>query len=762
MLSPISSSSASMDIESAAPLPTPKPLISRRSLLISALVLTLLLVTLITTLAITLRHTNTTTTTPPSPSSDTTTTYRTLGRTTTTTLPNWQLDTTTTTSQHHSHQPTTSALDASRAAATDVHHFQWSFPPRNQQWLDTELEALSQPDSPRYGQWASFQALMERVGPTAEEKAAVVGWLVGGGVDGGFVEDHGDVLSVTTTVGTVESLFDTTLHYHHNDKTGQTGTVSAGDVKVPASLSVNQLHGVYNFPHPIMHIGTHRSQGGTGATPQPIPAQQHDMQPLSTTTSTSRFHTLQTEETNQHCTANVGYYALVSPQFLASAYNYPLRNTSTGASGTSAIVTAFGTQAYSQADLAHQQGNIGFSQPFTPNVYNAAGNAAELSANGAGDEANLDIQVLYQISPTSNNSFYGTNTAGSQSLLQTLTAIAALPASYRPQVISISYSFGVSDYNYYHSSDGTATESKLQQLATLGVTVVVSAGDDGTSGSYNRQCSTAPNSLGYGTVSPIATTTFLPQYPASSAYVLSVGETDFLASAQNSNAAFGAFSSSVKWPAECDNCPTDQQYGFMCQATNLGEEVVSLAAKNNITGQTSGGGISSVFAVPSWQQANVSSYLTTKCAASTGCTLPPSSYYTATNRGYPDVTIFGGQFGITLSGQQAVLAGTSVAAPIWAGIIARLNEVQLARKGTTLGLVNPLFYTMATAQPATFHDLVSGENTCPQGNDACQAKVQWNGGSTSCVGWRGAVGWDPVYGLGSPNVGNIISYLQSH
>ena len=755
-----STSAYSLDIESAAqPSTAPKPSISRRTILISALVIILVLIAVITAVATTAtRHSShpapPTTTPTPTPAAAT---YRTLGRGQATSA--WKLDTKRGVGQSSAvvSDSTEAALSASRAQSSDVHEFQWSFPQRNQAWLDAELEAVSDPQSTRYGQWTSFETLMASVGPTTDEKVAVVNWLQSNGVHAAAIQDHGDILQVTSTVGQVESLFSTTLHYHRHSLSGQNGTVSAGDVSVPAELSINQLHGVYNYPHQIMHIGTHRSQGNR-QVPYMVEEQQqsqHDMQPQS------RFHTMQ--ETNKHCSGSFSYYPLVSPQFLATAYNYSLRNTTTGSSGTSAIVTAFGTQAFYPADLAHQQGNIGFTQPPSAAVYNSAGNNYWLYNYGIGDEADLDIQALYQISPTSNNSFYGTNTAGSQTLLQTLTAIAALPSSFRPQVVSISYGFDASDYSYYHSSDGPATESKLQQLGTLGVTVVVAAGDDGANSATNRGCSTAPNSLGYGTISPITTTTFVPQYPASSAYVLSVGETDFLGSATSANQAFGAFTTGVQYPAECDNCPADQSgIGYLCQATNLGEETVSSGNTNNITGQTSGGGLSSVFAAPSWQSKNVSSYLTTKCAATKNCHLPPVGYYNASNRGYPDVTIFGGQFAITYGLEETILGGTSVAAPIWAGIIARLNEVQLAHKGTTLGFINPLLYSMATARPNTFHDIVTGENFCPQGNTQCAAYVISDGkGSTPCKGWHAATGWDPVTGLGSPNVGNIISFLQS-
>ena len=743
----------SLDVESGAvPSTSPKPT-TRRTVIISAIVVLLVLVAVIATVASTVRpSSSSSSSSPPTPTPTSAT--RTLDRID---HPSpWQLDT--------SRRPPlgslmssdlSASLAASRADSSDPHSFLLSFPARNQQWLESELEAVSSPTSARYGQYLTFEALMGQVGPTAASKAAVLDWLQASGVELAGIADHGDLLHVLATVGQVESLFGTTMHYHTNTYTGQRATVSKGEVTVPAQLPINAAHGVYTFPHQVMHVGTHLAT----ARPKPsVPSEQHNMQTMQ--------HSFHTMETNRKCSGSFGYYPLVSPQFLATQYNYTLRNTSTGLSNTSLCVTAFGAQAFNQTDLTHQQGNIGFSQSFAnPAVFSSSGNTFNLQHYGTGVEANLDIQVIYQLSPTSNNSFYSSSAGGLNSLLQTLTAIAALPVKQRPQVVSISYTFDASDYQYYgYSGDGPNTETKLQQLAALGVTVVASSGDDGTSGPYNRQCSTAPNSLGEGVLSPsnMATTTFLPGYPASSAYVLSVGETDFLGSTTSSGQAYGAFNPSVNLPAECDNCPADQSYGYLCQATNYGEEVVSMGAKNDITGQTSGGGFSSVFTAPSWQKANVSSYLKTKCAASAGCTLPPSSYYNGSNRGFPDVAVFGGQFGVTVNGREMVLAGTSVAAPIWAGIIARLNEIQLARKGATLGLVAPLLYAMATAQPNTFHDITTGENTCPQGNVTCQAFVQGRGGSTTCKGWRGATGWDPVTGLGSPNVGNIITYLQTH
>jgi tripeptidyl-peptidase-1 len=126
------------------------------------------------------------------------------------------------------------------------------------------------------------------------------------------------------------------------------------------------------------------------------------------------------------------------------------------------------------------------------------------------------------------------------------------------------------------------------------------------------------------------------------------------------------------------------------------------------------------------------------------------------------VTAFGGYFGMVYGEEEAEVGGTSVAAPLWAGFISRMNEVNIARKGSTLGFINPLLYTIAAAQPNTFNDIKTGENFCPEGNTKCVDKLLNNKGSTNCSGYYSAPGWDPVTGLGSPNIGNILQYLNTY
>src|SRR6202000_1318865 len=71
------------------------------------------------------------------------------------------------------------------------------------------------------------------------------------------------------------------------------------------------------------------------------------------------------------------------------------------------------------------------------------------------------------------------------------------------------------------------------------------------------------------------------------------------------------------------------------------------------------------------------------------------------------------------NGQVTVAGGTSFAAPIFAGMIAHLNELQGA---TGQGNINPILYKLA-AHPdiyaAAFHDILTGSNACVAGPVSC-------------------------------------------
>ncbi len=128
----------------------------------------------------------------------------------------------------------------------------------------------------------------------------------------------------------------------------------------------------------------------------------------------------------------------------------------------------------------------------------------------------------------------------------------------------------------------------------------------------------------------------------------------------------------------------------------------------------SGGGFS-IFPRPGWQTGNGS--------------------YTTPDRGVPDVAMVGGTaVSIVYHGGAAGVLGTSVGTPIWAGLAAIADQVA----GTDLGLLNPsLYHLLVSPRYATdFHDITSGSNGYPAGP-----------------------GWDPVTGVGTPDVAHLVADL---
>jgi len=129
--------------------------------------------------------------------------------------------------------------------------------------------------------------------------------------------------------------------------------------------------------------------------------------------------------------------------------------------------------------------------------------------------------------------------------------------------------------------------------------------------------------------------------------------------------------------------------------------------------------------------------------------MPPSSYYNGQGRGFPDVAGLGSQVLIIDGGQVEPVGGTSCASPIFAGIIALLNDLVIAKSGKPLGFLNPLIYKMGGgACPTCFKDITIGDNICTE--DGC---------APSCKGFMCTIGWDPVTGFGSPNYMAMQAYV---
>ena len=96
----------------------------------------------------------------------------------------------------------------------------------------------------------------------------------------------------------------------------------------------------------------------------------------------------------------------------------------------------------------------------------------------------------------------------------------------------------------------------------------------------------------------------------------------------------------------------------------------------------------------------------------------------------------------------AVVGGTSVGAPSFAGIVALLNQ-KVNSNG--LGNINPTLYSLAASAPSAFHDITTGTNivACTQGSKGCPTAAPFQ------YGFSAHAGYDQVTGLGTVNVTNL-------
>jgi kumamolisin len=138
---------------------------------------------------------------------------------------------------------------------------------------------------------------------------------------------------------------------------------------------------------------------------------------------------------------------------------------------------------------------------------------------------------------------------------------------------------------------------------------------------------------------------------------------------------------------------------------------------------STGGGVSDFFGLPPWQaQAGV----------------PPSVNDKHLGRGVPDVAGDADPqtgYQVYVDRQDSVFGGTSAVAPLWAGLIALINQQQ----GQSIGFLNPILYQnyLQLTQSGAFRDVTSGNNG----------------------DYAAGPGWDACSGLGTPDGAKLLAAL---
>ncbi len=206
------------------------------------------------------------------------------------------------------------------------------------------------------------------------------------------------------------------------------------------------------------------------------------------------------------------------------------------------------------------------------------------------------------------------------------------------------------------------------------------------------------------------------------------GQSFFLASGDN-----GAFNGSVPQPSD-DPFITVVGGTALTMSNGVYQSERVWNWNNDGTGtNASGGGISTTYPLPSWQQ---------------GVSMANNQGSTA-NRNTPDVALAADNIEVIYNnGTRGVLAGTSASAPLWAGFAALANQQAAANGQPPLGFLNPALYSLGKGAnyAATFHDITAGNNT----NAASPTRFFARQGYDLCTGWGTPAGTNLINLLAPP------------
>jgi subtilase family serine protease len=646
--------------------------------------------------------------------------------------------------------------------------------PEREASLKQYLDDLHNPKSPNYHQWLTPEQFATYYGVAQEDVAAVTGWLQSHGFTVTGVAPTGLHIDFTGTAAQVARAFHTEIH--QLDVKGTPHIANISDPAIPAALQaavagVVSLHDfrpkAHNVPHSASPNYTYAGSSGTR-------------------------------------------HALV-PGDIATIYNLkPLFDAGyTGLGQT--IMVVEDTYLYSTTDFTTFRKTFGLSRAYpygslsqVSPTGSATCNNPGYAANGDDSEAAIDVEWASAAAPNAtivlaackNTSAFG----GLIALQNTLNG----PAANLPSVVSISY--GEAEVANGATANA-AYNTAYQQAVTEGVSIFVSSGDE-LADSYD-----GGNIGTHG----IGISGF-----ASTPYNVAVGGLDFgykvdgvdpatYWNPTNSSTFASALSyiQEVPWNASCGSPMTSSVYGS-CASQATGSKWLNAYGGSGgpsgcATGTRSTSGVVSGtcagYAKPSWQAGlvgnpgdNVRDIPDVSLFASNGIF---DGYYVTCWSNPSTSTTEGG--GFTCNGAPsgwAGFGGTSVSAPIMAGIQALVNQ----KTGSRWGNPNTVYYKMAKAafgatgsaacnsttvnkllNTCVFYDVTEGDIV-----GACEPLVKTSGGTTTvtsynCFGgayntttkvytigssstsnsvnqpaYASTVGWDFASGIGSVNAYNLV------
>jgi subtilase family serine protease len=596
-------------------------------------------------------------------------------------------------------------------------------------------------NSANYHKWMTPEQFGAQFGPTDSDMQTITTWLQSHGFQVGASKGR-TVLEFSGSASQVTEAFHTSIHKYLVN--GEQHWANATDPQIPTALvgAVAGVESMNNFPRKPMHVvgGTFQRDKSTGKV--------EPMQPM---------FTFPTGCVENNASSNPCFYG-VGPYDFATIYDVlPLWNS--GINGTGQTIAIVGETNINMQDVTDFRSLFGLPVN-NPTVIL---NGPDPGIGPDEIEADLDLQWSGAVAPNATIDFVVSQSTETTAGID-LSAVYIIENNLAP-VMSESYGYcelglGTAGNQFYNAL--------WQQAAAEGITVFISAGDNGSAGcdNFNAQ---PPSPAQYG----LQVSGF-----ASTPYNIAVGGTDFndfsnpaayWSTTNNSTTQASALSyiPEIPWNDSCAN-PIFSTVGFStnaetnCNNSQLSNFVIPLGGSGGASNCTTPSGSSPAncaggYAKPTWQS---------------GQGVPADG-----KRDIPDVSLFAssgflGSFYIVCSSDQTNgtcnlnnpyqyflgVGGTSASSPAFAGIMALVNQ----QTGQRQGNANYIFYKLATQQPTAFHDINTGTNAmpCQTGTTNCTTKT--TGDAYGILGgYSAGTKYDQASGLGSVDANVLVTKWNS-
>src|SRR5579859_8076216 len=347
--------------------------------------------------------------------------------------------------------------------------------------LDKLMREQVDASSPNFHKWLTPEDFGAQFGPSEEDVTAVKSWLSSHGFTGMKTNNGRTIVEFNGTVGTVRSAFATDIHRFV--VRGEEHFANVSEPQIPAALAnvvigVTSLHNFRKRAH-IKRFGKFRRDLTTG-----------EITPLFTFTDVN------------------GTFFGMGPADFAKIYNIPAG--ATGAGQSIAIVGRSNINIQDVIDFRHM---FGLDVNFPANNVQVILNGADPGlVSGDEGEADLDVEWSGAVAPAATIKFVVSESEQTDGVDGVDASAQFIVDNNLAPVMS--ESFGSCEAA--QGTAGNAFENALwQQAAAEGITVSVSAGDNGSAGCDD------PNSVNSATRGIAVSGT------ASTPFNVAVGGTDF-------------------------------------------------------------------------------------------------------------------------------------------------------------------------------------------------------------------------------------------